>query len=203
MIMKVPVYSINNEQVGEIELTDKVFARPWNPDLVQQVLEVRRANRRQPLAHTKDRGEVRGGGAKPWRQKGTGRARHGSIRSPLWVGGGVTFGPTKEKKYTKKINKKMVKAALYSALAKKLSDGELKIIDNLQTDWEKTKQWYAVLRQMSRDSVLLVPTSENKKIYRACRNIPKVKCLEVKSLNVEDVLKYKNILIDKNAVKYI
>ena len=201
--MKTNVYNLNNEVVGEIELPDDIFAREWNPDLVHQILVGMAANRRQPLAHAKGRAEVSGGGAKPWRQKGTGRARHGSRRSPIWVGGGVTFGPTKDKNYQVKINKKMAKAALRSALSKKVSDGELKVVDSLKTDWSKTKQWATALKILDASNVLLVPTSENKLIYRACRNLPKTKCLSANSLNTEDVLKHKNLLIDKEAVKHL
>lgn len=201
--MKASVYNLNNESVGEIDLPDEIFAQKWNPDLVHQVLVGMAANRRHPWAHTKGRGEVRGGGAKPWRQKGTGRARHGSRRSPLWVGGGVTFGPDKAKNYRVKINKKMARAALRSALSKKMSDGEVKIIDDLKTDWQKTKQWAMALRALSIFNALLVPAGDNKLIYRTCRNLPKIKCLNVASLNTEDVLKYQNLLIDKQAVSEI
>ncbi len=105
--MKADIYNQQNQKIGEADLLNKIFNIKWNPDLVHQVLTVQLANRRQVLAHTKGRGEVRGGGRKPWRQKGTGRARHGSIRSPIWKGGGITFGPTKERVFARKINKKM------------------------------------------------------------------------------------------------
>ncbi len=196
--MKTNIYNRQNEVVGEIELPDAIFARPWNPDLVHQILVAMAANRRQPLAHTKGRGEVRGGGKKPWRQKGTGRARHGSIRSPIWKGGGVTFGPTKEKIFAKKIPKKMRKAALYSALSQKLREGELKIIDTLRIEKPKTRE----LRWLPK-SALLVPAKDNKSIYRASANLQKVKALAADSLNTEDVLKYKNVLIEKEAVAAI
>ena len=196
--MKTNIYNKNNELVGTIELDDKIFARKWNPDLVHQVLVAIAANRRQPLAHTKGRSEVSGGGRKPWRQKGTGRARHGSIRSPIWKGGGVTFGPTNERVFVKKINKKMAKAALYAALSKKLNEGELKIIDTLQISQPKTRELKWVP-----SSVLLVPTLDNKNIYRASNNLPKTKTLAPNSLNAEAVLKYKNVLIDKDALAYV
>lgn len=201
--MKVKVYDIKNKEVGEVELSDKIFAKKWNPDLIHQILLAKMANRRKPWAHAKHRGEVRGGGVKPWRQKGTGRARHGSIRSPLWKGGGATHGPLKEKDYSQKINKKMLQAALHSALSRKLADGELKVINNLNSEWQKTKQWHVALKGLQSLNSLLVPTIDNKNIYRACRNIPKVKCLEAGSLNVEDVLKHRNILIDEKALSNI
>jgi len=201
--MKTAVYNLKNEQIGETELSDSLFSRPWNSDLVHQILVGMAANRRQPVAHTKGRGEVRGGGAKPWRQKGTGRARHGSRRSPIWVGGGVTFGPTKDKKYQVKINKKMARAALWSALSKKVSDGELKVVDSLNADWQKTKQMATVLKYFDINSALLVTAGDNKSIYKVCRNIPKVKCVDAGSLNTEDALKYKGLLIDKRAIKHL
>jgi len=201
--MKTKVYNIKNETVGEIELPERIFAVRWNPDLVHQVLLVKRANRRRPVAHTKTRAEVKGGGRKPWRQKGTGRARHGSIRSPLWRGGGVTFGPLKERVYEKKINRKMVKGALYSALSKKLADGELKVIDALKVNTHKTKELYEILKNLQAINALLVPAKEVKLIYRACANLPQAKCLAADSLNVEDILKHKNVLIDKEVVMSI
>lgn len=196
--MKTNIYNKQNEIVGEIELSEKVFGYKWNPDLVYQVLMVLQANRRQPVAHTKTRGEVRGGGRKPWRQKGTGRARHGSTRSPIWIGGGVTFGPRNERNFTKKINKKMKRLALYSALSKKLNDNELKIIDGLEINQPKTRE----LRWLPK-STLLVSSLDNKNIYRAAANLPKVKALRADSLNVEDVAKYKNVLIEQKALNII
>src|SRR3989344_8010007 len=137
--MKTQVYNLKGEKVGDIELSDKIFARDWNPDLVHQVMLAQAANRRHPWAHTKNRGEVRGGGIKPWKQKHTGRSRQGSIRSPIWKGGGVSHGPVSERDFSKKINKKMLRAAIYSVLSKKLSDGQLKVIDSLELEAPKTK----------------------------------------------------------------
>ncbi|OGY62233.1 MAG: 50S ribosomal protein L4 [Candidatus Harrisonbacteria bacterium RIFCSPHIGHO2_01_FULL_44_13] len=203
--MKTQVYNLKGENVGEINLPNNIFSRPWNSDLVHQVLRAQLANRRQPWAHAKGRGEVSGGGKKPWRQKHTGRARHGSIRSPIWKGGGVTHGPVKEKKYELKINKKMLRAAIYSALSKKLADNELKIIDSLKLNSFKTKELNLALGQFLKKSLsaLLVPAMENKLIYRASRNIPNIKSSSSNALNVYDILKYKNVLIDKEAVPEI
>lgn len=204
--MKTEIYNLKGEKQGEIDLPEAIFAKPWNPDLVYQALRVQTANARKPWAHTKGRGEVSGGGKKPWRQKGTGRARHGSIRSPLWKGGGVTHGPTKNKKYELKINKKMLRAAIHNALSKKLADNELKIIDSLKLNSHKTKELAAGLKNFFKGqsaSVLLIPDKENKLIYRASRNIPKIKSLAVGSLNVKELLQYKNVLIDKMAISEI
>lgn len=196
--MKTKVYNRENKVVGEIEVSDAIFARPWNPSLIHQIVLALAANRRKPIAHTKTRSEVSGGGKKPWRQKGTGRARHGSTRSPLWVGGGVTFGPRKERNYHQKINKKMARAALHVALSQKIREGELRVIDDLTVSQPKTKelQWVP-------QSTLLVPTPDNTALYRASRNLPKVKTLAAQSLNAEDIIKYKNILIDQKVIGVI
>ena len=137
--MKADIYNLNNEVVGTMELPVGVFGTKWNATLVQQVLEAQIANARPPWAHVKDRSEVRGGGKKPWRQKGTGRARHGSTRSPIWVGGGKAHGPRNDKDYSQKVNKKMKRVALFSVLSKKAKDGELKVFDTLVLDAPKTK----------------------------------------------------------------
>ena len=193
--MKLPVYDKANKQVGDIEVSDAIFGRAWNPDLVHQIVVAAAANRRQPLAHTKQRDEVSGGGKKPWRQKGTGRARHGSTRSPLWKGGGATFGPRNDRDYTQKINKKMVRAGVYVALSKKIADGEFKVIDTLAIKEPRTRELKWVPK-----GTLLIPATGNKDIFRASANIQKVKALDPQSLNVHDLLKFKNILIDREAV---
>lgn len=200
--MKTKVYNLKGESVGETDLPDRIFMRPWNADLVYQAVITQQANRRKPWAHTKGRGEVSGGGRKPWKQKHTGRARHGSIRSPIWKGGGVAHGPIRERIYEKKINKKMLRAAIYSALSKRLADGELKVVDSLGLEIPRTKILASQLAVFlnNKISALLVPASGNKNIYRASSNIPKVKVLAAASLNVEDVLKYKNVLLDQKAI---
>ncbi len=196
--MKVQLYNIKNEIIGEVDIADKIFNLPWNSDLIHQVITIIDSNSRQNLAHTKGRGEVRGGGKKPWRQKHTGRARHGSIRSPIWKGGGVTFGPTNERNFSKKINKKMVRLALYISLSRKLKDGDLKIIDNLDINQPKTRELKWVP-----SSSLLIPSLDNKNIYRASSNLPKVKSTRPDSLSVKDIIKYKNIFLDKKAIESI
>lgn len=196
--MKIKVYNKKNEAVGEIEVSDAIFGRAWNPTLVHQIIVALAANRRAPIAHTKDRSEVSGGGRKPWKQKGTGRSRHGSSRSPLWKGGGATFGPRNDRDFSQKINKKMARAALYCALSKKLADGEVRIIDDLTLAHPKTKELNWIPK-----SVLLIPATGNRDIYRASANLQKVKTMNFSSLNVEDAIKYKNILIDQKAVANI
>ena len=149
--MKADVYNLKNEVVGTVELPSAVFGAKWNATLVQQVLEAQLANARSPWAHAKDRSEVRGGGKKPWRQKGTGRARHGSTRSPIWVGGGKAHGPRNDRDYSQKVNKKMKRVALFSVLSKKAKDGEMKVFDSLMIEAPKTKSVAAALK------VVLVP----------------------------------------------
>src|SRR5271170_2228139 len=135
--MNADVYNLQNEKVGTMELPADVFGARWNETLVKQVLEAQLANRRSPWAHTKTRGEVRGGGRKPWRQKGTGKARHGSTRSPIWVGGGVAHGPRNDRDYSQKVNKKMKQAALFVVLSRKAKDGEVKVFETLSMEAPK------------------------------------------------------------------
>lgn len=203
--MKVDVFNQKNEKVGDIDLPDKIFNVKWNPDLVHQALMVQLANRREPWAHAKDRSEVRGGGRKPWRQKGTGRARHGSIRSPLWKGGGVTFGPNKERNFVKKINKKMKQLAIFSVFSKKIKDNELKVIDKFDVAVKKAKEWKKILKEIVdlRSTALLIPVVANKKIHQAVNNIKNIKTISPYSLNVYDLLKHKNIILEKEAVEEI
>ncbi len=208
--MKKELFNLKNEKVGEIDLPDAVFGAPWREALVSQVVNAYLANKRIPWAHAKSRGEVRGGGRKPWRQKGTGRARHGSIRSPLWKGGGKAHGPTKERNYSQKINKKMKRTALFSVLSKKLKDGEMRFFDTLEIEAPKTKVLAGLLRnltEMKKNSkkydVLFVPNSGNKKISRASSNLQKTEVLNPESLNVYEIMRHKNVFIDQKAIPTI
>lgn len=201
--MKTQVYNLENKPVSEIDLPDALFGRKWSADLVHQAVTAQAANARSPWAHAKGRGEVRGGGKKPWKQKHTGRARQGSIRSPIWKGGGVSHGPVKERSYEQKLNKKMLRAALSSVLSQRLRDGELKVVDALpqvQKTKELAKQLFGLLPKAH---ALLIPAMENKSIYRSSRNLPAIKSLAPNSLNVYDLLKYKHIVLDKEAVAVI
>src|SRR3989344_3794055 len=137
--MKAEIYNLKGSVVGEMNLPDQIFAREWNPDLVHQAVLTQAANRRLPWAHAKNRAEVSGGGKKPWKQKHTGRSRQGSIRSPIWKGGGATHGPVKERNYEQKINKKMLRVAIHSILSKKLAEGQLRVVDSLDLETPKTK----------------------------------------------------------------
>jgi len=204
--MTIDVYNQKNEVVGKEELPDTYFGVRWNPVLVRQVLIAFLANQRKPWAHVKGRGEVRGGGRKPWRQKGTGRARHGSIRSPLWRKGGKSHGPTNEKDYSQKVNKKMKRTALFSALSQKVKDHEFKVVDTLSLATPKTKLAYAMTLALlgkpraKKIDVLLVRESKDTALVRAARNMPKTKVVAPGSLNLYDVMNYKHVLVDRRAI---
>ncbi len=201
------IYNLDNTKTGTVELPDAMFAAPWRPGLVEQVLLAQLANARRPWAHAKGRGEVSGGGKKPWRQKGTGRSRHGSIRSPIWRHGGKSHGPTKDRDYSQKVNKKMKHAALASLLSKKLKDNELKIYETFAISEPKTKLAAEALRKatgvgkrVKNFNVLVVRDPENRMLTRAARNLPKTKVLDPNSLNVYDVLNYRYVFFEKNAI---
>lgn len=208
--MNAEIINFKKDKVGSIEVPETVFGVKWNAALVKQALLAQLANRRLPWAHAKDRSEVRGGGKKPWRQKGTGRARHGSTRSPLWVGGGKAHGPNKERDYTQKINKKMKRLAVMSVLSKKFKDGEVTFMDSLAIEAPKTNplaqnlmQVVAVNKKTKKFDVVMIPDAENKNIYRAAKNLNKAKALSPEALNVYDLLNHKHILIDQNAIAVI
>ncbi len=213
--MKTELYNQNAEVIGEAELPDGIFGVKMNPDLVHQAIVAQMANARQVIAHTKGRGEVRGGGRKPWRQKGTGRARHASIRSPIWKGGGVAFGPTKERNFEKKINKKTKRKALFMALSSKVTDKELMLLDSLKLNTPKTKEALSVINGLSgkmagyknmkkkRDSILFVMPEKDKMILQAVNNLPFVETTDAKSLNVRDLLEKKYLILLKDAVPVI
>lgn len=205
--LKAQVYSQAGKEVGVIALPKSVFGLPWNVDVVRQVVLGMAANKRTPVAHTKDRSEVRGGGKKPWRQKGTGRARHGSSRSPLWRGGGITFGPRNIKNYFQKLNKKMKAKALYVALSRKLRDNELVFIDRLIFTEPKTREAKKVLESLSRlsvlseilskknNSVLITLPLKDSVAEKSFSNLGNVMVKEVRNLNAWFALKYKYVLI--------
>lgn len=204
--MEYPLYNQQAENIGKVELPDSVFSVPSNNDLLHQVVSSQMANKRQILAHAKGRSEVRGGGKKPWRQKGTGRARHGSIRSPIWKGGGVTFGPTKEVNFKKKIGKKMARKALSVALSEKAKSGNIIVVDSIELNIPKTKEIAGILKLFQNKmsgSVLIVTPSLNKDLYRAANNIQKVGVAEARNLNPLGILSYKNLMVLKDAVSVI
>lgn len=199
--MKAPLYNLEGKSVGDVELKDAVFNRAWNASLVRQALIAQEANARENIAHTKTRAEVRGGGKKPWRQKHTGRARHGSIRSPIWKGGGVTHGPRSDRDFSKKINKIMKRAAIHAALSRKLRDGELKVVDTFALKTTKTSALVKAIGKAR--SLLLVAGKNRKEMGRIARNIPKTKGIPAHALNVRDILKYREVYIESRALNEI
>jgi large subunit ribosomal protein L4 len=203
--MKYDVFDQSGKKIGESILPKEVFDVKMNPDLIHQVVVSQMANRRKVIAHTKDRGEVRGGGRKPWRQKGTGRARAGSIRSPLWRGGGVTFGPRKERVFKKEIPKKMKRLALFMVLSTKAKNNFLILLDKLKQETAKTKEISNILKKLplkEKNSLIVLPEMD-KKIILATRNLPKIKTIQAKDLNPLDLLSFKYLIIPKESVKII
>ena len=199
--MKTSVYDLENKVVGELDLPEAIFNYPWNADLIHQMVVSQAANLRRPWAHAKGRGEVRGGGKKPWKQKHTGRSRQGSIRSPIWKGGGVSHGPVKDRTYQTIIPKKMLRAALFGVLSERLRTGDLKVVEQLPADILKTKVLAQALKNLLPNAhALLIPTLTNKTIYRSSRNMPRVKTLMPNALNLADLLQYKTVLLDRDAV---
>ena len=203
--MELPLYNQKAENIGKVELPEKIFDVKMNNDLVHQVVTSQRSNKRQVIAHTKGRGEVRGGGKKPWKQKGTGRARVGSIRSPIWKGGGVTGGPTKERNFKKKINKKMARKALFMVLSSKVKDNQLFVLDNIILENPKTKEMAVILKNISslmgkKPTTLLILPSMDEKIKRSSKNLPNFTAVEARNLNPLEILSYKNLVLVKDSI---
>ncbi|MEK7564463.1 MAG: 50S ribosomal protein L4 [Patescibacteria group bacterium] len=217
--MQTKIYNQKGTDAGSIDLPEKVFAAKWRSDLVHQVVEGMRSNKRAGTADTKDRGEVHGGGRKPWKQKGTGRARHGSTRSPIWVGGGVTHGPLAEKNYKRKISKSMRAQALFSVLSKKLKDGEIVFVDTLTLPKINTKSAVSVMEGLAKGTglkmfyspkykkpkVLVALYEKTETSMKSFRNIPTLETVFLKNLNPLDVLNYKYLLIENptESVKFL
>ncbi len=197
---KVALLNQNGETVGEIELDDSVFGIEPNQHVLHDAVVMQQASQRQGTHAVKNRSAVRGGGRKPWRQKGTGRARHGSIRSPIWVGGGVVFGPT-PRKYGYKLPKKVRRLAIKSALSSKTKNEELIVLEDLTFEQPKTKQMVAVLDKLNaRKKALIVTDSYNDHVVLSSRNIPGVTVMTANGINVLDVLKHDHLIMTKAAV---
>ncbi|MEK7503188.1 MAG: 50S ribosomal protein L4 [Patescibacteria group bacterium] len=209
--MTVETYNIKGEKSGEAELPERIFHAPWKPVLVKQVFDGEQANKRHPWAHTKGRGEVSGGGIKPWRQKGTGRARHGSTRSPIWRHGGVSHGPITERSFEVKINKKMKRLAFFSVLSKKLKEKEVVFLDQFSLAAPKTKEALSVFKNL-RDKASIyrlaqkggravVAFPKNDVSSRSLRNLPFVEYIEPRNLNTSALLKNKYVVLDKSSIE--
>jgi large subunit ribosomal protein L4 len=196
---KVAVYNMNAEQVGELELDDRLWNAPIRPDLMHEVVLMYLAGQRAGTHATKNRAAVRGGGRKPWRQKGTGRARQGSIRAPQWKGGGVVHGP-QPRSYKYRLPKKVRRAALYSALSSKLGEGKLIVLDQLQFDQPKTKQMIALLGRFNVQKALIVDANKQDNAYLSARNLPDVKYVVPESMTVYDLLRHDHLVVTKDAV---
>lgn len=201
---KVSVYNMKGETVGEIDLKDEVFGAPVREALMHQAVVRHLANARQGTVSTKTRAEVSGGGRKPWRQKGTGRARHGSIRSPIWVGGGTVFGP-KPRDYRQKLPKKARRAALRSALSSKVASGDFVVLDALHLDAPKTKEMAEVLTNLKAagEKALFVTGEADKNVILSTRNLPGVGTARAADLCTYDVLAYRKVFATKDAVAKI
>ena len=210
MSLKIKVYNQSAEAVKDLELADKIFGVKASNELLHQAVITQMANTRQVLAHTKDRSEVSGGGKKPWKQKGTGRARVGSSRSPIWIGGGVTFGPTKNRNFKKKINQKMKQKALFMAFSDKLATNSLLILDNLEFTEYKTKKFNTLLTDLekkvlnnTRRDILVINEAKEEMAKYSGRNLKGVKIINLENINLVDLLNYKNLLLTESVVKVL
>ncbi len=198
---QVKLYSLDGKEVGTLPLPDRLFNVVPKTSVIHQAVTAQDANSRANLAHTKDRSEVRGGGKKPWKQKGTGRARHGSSRSPIWVGGGVTHGPTTERNFSVKINKKTKRTALAMILTDKLTSGALVAVENFDLPEAKTK-FAAKMRKAlpgADKSALVLLTPADAIMRRALQNVPKTTSMYAHSLNVRDLAKYQTVIASQAA----
>jgi len=215
--MEATVYDQKGKEVEKITLPEDIFGLRWNADLVHQTVQSLLSSARNAIAHTKSRADVRGGGKKPWQQKGTGRARHGSTRSPIWVGGGVTHGPRNDKNFDKKVNKKMKAMALFTILSKKYRDGEILFIDSLTFVKPKTKEALETLSFLKgikgfggivgkkTNSTLITISKKDMAVEKSFSNFGNMEVQEIRNLNPIKVLKYKYLVISepKESLKFI
>jgi len=208
--MEAKVYNQKGAEAGKVTLPESVFGLPWNADLVHQVIVSMRGNDREAIAHTKTRGEVRGGGKKPWKQKGTGRARHGSTRSPIWVGGGVAHGPRNDKNFTRKINKKMKAKALFTILSKKMRDGEVLFVDSFDFAAPKAKDAKAVLSSLGgikgfeklnwrKNAAFIGISKKSEAVSKSFGNFGNVEIDEFRNINPVTATSYKYLVIENPA----
>lgn len=202
--MKTSVYNLEGKKVKDIELSKDVFGVDSNDILLHQVYVAIQANQRKVIAHTKDRSEVVGSNRKPWKQKGTGRARTGSVKNPIWRAGGTIFGPTKDRNFSKKINKKANRKAIKIALSEKAKSKNIVVVDNFDLKEKKTKELAKGINNLKLEGKTLINLGEKEKdTYLYARNIKDIKCIPVDTLNVLDVLNYKNIVLSEDSVKFL
>ncbi|MDP1709986.1 MAG: 50S ribosomal protein L4 [Candidatus Komeilibacteria bacterium] len=199
---QVKIYNLEGAPVGSLDLDDKILAEVAKPELLYQVVRVLQGRARTVLAHSKDRSQVRGGGKKPWKQKGTGRARHGSIRSPIWKGGGVTFGPTSERNFWLNIPRKMMQKAMRAVFASKVKDSAFWVCDDFKMAKPSTKKITNFLKKLNLDQkkVLFLSDKEMANAILSVGNLPKVAAIRLENLNLLDLMKYEHILIGKESV---
>ena len=203
--IKAKLYDFSGKEIGSEILDPSVFGVKINPELIHEMVVAQEKNAREVLAHTKGRSEVRGGGKKPWRQKGTGRARHGSTRSPIWVGGGITIGPTKKRNYSVKVNKKSKQKALVMILTDKAQEEKIVLLESYKLPEAKTKILKTSLDKLpnKNKSTLIVTKSSEDNIVRAANNLPKVDTIHYGSLNILDLLKREYLILNKELLKKI
>ncbi len=202
--MKIEVKNLAGKVVEKIDLQSDVFGVSINEELLSQVYIAQYANRRYSKAHTKKRGEIRGSTRKPWKQKGTGRARTGSVKNPLWRSGGTIFGPRNNRNYSQKINKKVARLAILMVLSGKLTDNKLVVLDSYDLKENKTKFMAQAVKDLKlKGKSLFVFSESNKKYVQATRNLENVKNIELKSLNIFDMLNSKYLVMDKESIKFL
>lgn len=229
MPVKLDIYNQKAEKIGDIQISEKVFDIPANEALVHQAMIAQMSNERQNLAHAKTRSEVSGGGRKPWRQKGTGRARAGSNRSPIWIGGGVTFGPSKERNFKKKINKKMKQKALLMVLSDRIMNNNLVVLDELKLDEFKTNKFNEIIKNIEhsilkinelpakgkdtdkkdkkekakkyRRNILIIDSNKDEKVKYSAKNLTGVNLISLDNINILDLLNFKYYIITKKALE--
>ena len=214
MPVKTNIYNQNGDIVSELKLADDVFAVKIKEDLIHQAMVCQTSNDRQVLAHTKTKAEVRGGGKKPWKQKGTGRARAGSSRSPIWIGGGVTFGPRNDRNFSKKINKKMRQKAITMVLSDRFANGNMVVVDKVEMVDFKTKIFNGFIGKMetifsnekdqsNKRSILFVNDNKDEKIFKSARNLVGLNIINFENLNIVDLLKYRNLIVTESVAEAI
>ena len=223
-MLKASIYNKKAESVGEMGLPENIFGLEVNEGLVHQAVVAQMGNERQVLAHTKQRADVRGGGKKPWKQKGTGRARVGSSRSPIWIGGGVTFGPLNNRNFSKDINVKMKRSALFMVLSDKVAEGNIAVLEKIESDNFKTKEFNTLVanfeksvlkEELKKDakkedpkkkvkrSVLLINAKNEEKDKYSAKNLAGVKLINLDNINIVDLLRYKKLIITVDAINKI
>ncbi len=210
--MEATVYNQTGKATGKISLSEKVFGVPWNADLVHEIVRLMNSNSRTNIAHTKTRGEVRGGGKKPWKQKGTGQARHGSTRSPIWVGGGIAHGPRNDQNYSRKINKKAKNKALFAILSKKFKEGEILFVDNLNISEPKTKEAKGIIQSLSKikgyeklatkkvNTAILAMDKKVVSVEKSFNNIGNISVEEFRNINPVSILNHTYLIVSNPEV---